>query len=89
MTDPSSLLPPSAPGAPKRLGAGWILGPWGDLAIFTGPVLVALALIAHAWSNGTLHKEMPPWMFAALVIACDVAHVYATAFRVYLDPVRF
>jgi hypothetical protein len=69
--------------------SGWILGPLGDLAIFTGPVLAALGLIGLAWSNGTLHREMPPWMFALLVIACDVAHVYATAFRVYLDPERF
>lgn len=73
----------------KLARPGWILGPLGDLAIFTGPVLAALGLIALAWSNGTLHREMPPWMFALLVIACDVAHVYATAFRVYLDPERF
>ncbi len=73
----------------KTLRAGWILGPLGDVLIFTGPVVVALGLIAWAWSKGTLHKDMPPWMFAALVIACDVAHVYATAFRVYLDPERF
>lgn len=72
-----------------RVRPGWILGPWGDLAIFTGPVLAAFALIAYAWSSGSLHKDMPPWMFALLIIACDVAHVYATAFRVYLDPERF
>ncbi len=68
---------------------GWILGPLGDALIFSGPLVAAFALIGWAYSNGTLYRDMPPWMFALLVVACDVAHVYATAFRVYLDPVRF
>lgn len=78
MTDGKRLLRP-----------GWILGPRRDALIFTGPVLAALALIAYADWRGVLHDDMPPWMFALLIIACDVAHVYATAFRVYLDPARF
>ncbi|MEM8710812.1 MAG: hypothetical protein AAGG01_07660 [Planctomycetota bacterium] len=75
--------------AQQRIRSGWILSPLGDLAIFTGPILMALCLIGWAASNGTLDRDVPPWMFALLVIACDVAHVYATAFRVYLDPGRF
>lgn len=71
------------------LRPGWILGPRADALIFTGPILLAGVLIGHAWSRGALHADMPPWMFALLIVACDVAHVYATAFRVYLDPERF
>ena len=71
------------------LRPGWILGPRADFAIFTGPILAAFALILYASARGVLHDDMPPWMFALLIVACDVAHVYATAFRVYLDPVRF
>ena len=79
----------SGAGEQTALRPGWILGRRADVAIFTGPILVALGLIAYADSRGVLHAEMPPWMFALLVVACDVGHVYATAFRVYLDPKRF
>lgn len=78
------------PSGPRSgLQPGWILGRWADVGIFTGPLVLAGLLIGLAWSRGALHADMPPWMFALLIIACDVAHVYATAFRVYLDPVRF
>ncbi|MEM1452836.1 MAG: hypothetical protein AAF957_22055 [Planctomycetota bacterium] len=73
----------------ERLRPGWILGRRGDALIFTGPILLALALIAYADARGVLQADMPPWMFALLIVACDVGHVYATAFRVYLDPARF
>lgn len=76
-------------GKPETLRSGWILGPRADALIFTGPILAAGALIAFAAARGTLHTPMPPWMFALLIVACDVGHVYATAFRVYLDPERF
>ncbi len=85
----------SAPSAASRewgqgqLKPGWILGPRADVAIFTGPILAAMGLIYYAHGRGILHDEMPVWMFAVLIVACDVAHVYATAFRVYLDPERF
>lgn len=82
-------MSPAAASAPTPLRPGWILGPRADAAVFTGPVLGAAALVLWAWSRGVLHADMPPWMFVLLVVACDVAHVYATAFRVYLDPARF
>lgn len=76
-------------GRGESLRPGWILSARGDAAIFTGPILAAGALIAWAWHRGALRSDMPPWMFALLIVACDVAHVWATAFRVYLDPERF
>ena len=68
-----------------RLQNGWIFGPRADLAAFGGPILAAGALIALAAARGTLHAPLPPWAFALLIVACDVAHVWATSFRVYLD----
>ncbi|MEM9379487.1 MAG: hypothetical protein AAGB93_06000 [Planctomycetota bacterium] len=73
----------------QQIRPGWILGRLGDALIFTGPILLALALIAYADARGVLYAGMPLWMFALLIVACDVGHVYATAFRVYLDPARF
>jgi len=69
-----------------RVRSGWILGPRADLLLFTAPLVAGLALIALAARLGLLHEPLPPWAFAALIVACDVAHVWATAFRVYLDP---
>lgn len=75
--------------APSKLRSGWILGPRADFLIFSGPVLIALAWIALAHRAGLLHAPMPPWAFALLIVGCDVSHVWATAFRVYLDPDEF
>lgn len=69
-----------------RIRSGWILGPRADLWLFSAPLVAAFALIALAARLELLHAELPPWAFAALIVGCDVAHVWATAFRVYLDP---
>ncbi|MEQ1895302.1 MAG: hypothetical protein ABL998_22410 [Planctomycetota bacterium] len=71
--------------SPPRLQNGWIFGPRADLAAFGGPILVASALIALAATRGFLHAPLAPWAFALLIVACDVAHVWSTSFRVYLD----
>ena len=64
---------------------GWIVGPRADLLLFGGPVLVALLVAAVTWRTGHLHTDLPTWAFALLIVGVDVAHVYSTAFRVYLD----
>lgn len=69
-----------------RLRPGWILGPRADALAFSGPVLAGLGLIAWAASRGSLHAPVSPLLFLLLVALVDVGHVYATAFRVYLDP---
>ena len=67
------------------LRPGWILGAKADAAIFWGPLVFAVGLIAWAAQRGVLHDDLPPWAFALLIIGVDVAHVYSTAFRVYFD----
>ncbi len=69
---------------------GLDLGPvlWskkGDALIFAGSALFALALVGarHAFGGSA---ELPEWGFLAFVLAVDVAHVYSTLFRTYLDP---
>lgn len=79
--------PASAPGdGPAVTRSGWILGPRGDALAFGGSVAAALALIAWFASRGQLHAPVSPLLFFVLVACVDVGHVYATAFRVYLDP---
>ncbi len=64
-------------------------GPWiwsrrADLTVFGGSALVALALVAlgpRASDDGALGLAG----FVALVIGVDVAHVWSTLYRTYLD----
>jgi hypothetical protein len=69
-----------------RVRDGWILSPTADLAVFAGPVVVAGGLVVAFERTAGLDVGVPPWAFVLLVVGCDVAHVYATAFRTYLDP---
>ncbi len=65
---------------------GWILSPAGDLAIFAGPLVLSAAIVLVFRERGMLDAEVPPWAFVLLVVGCDVAHVWSTLFRTYLDP---
>lgn len=69
-----------------RVRNGWVFSPWTDAAVFAGPVVAAGALVAWFAREGRLHEDVPPWAFALLVVGCDVAHVWSTVFRTYLDP---
>ncbi len=64
----------------------WLFGRSLDLAVFFGSfALSMIALALGAWT-GVLDDETPSWAWVPAVILCDVAHVWATAFRTYLDP---
>jgi hypothetical protein len=76
-----------APLSTRALGAGaspWLWGRGVDVAVFGGSALAALGLVAlgPALSDD---GALPAWGFFALVIAVDVAHVWTTLFRTYLD----
>ena len=70
----------------RSSSSGWILGPWSDALVFSGPIVFGLGLVALGHHLGVLGTDVPPWAFALLIVGVDVAHVYSTAFRVYLDP---
>ncbi len=63
----------------------WLFSPAIDLATFLGSAAIALALLAIGGWRGWLDQDSPDWVWIAAVLMIDVAHVYATAFRVYLD----
>jgi len=66
----------------ERVSHGWLVSPAFDLGLLVGPALVAVA-VALALPAGA---PAPPWVYAALVLGVDVAHVYASLYRTYLDP---
>jgi hypothetical protein len=69
-----------------RFRDGWVFSAREDLLWFGGPVVVAALVAWIAWRTGTLAADVPAWAFLVVVVGCDVAHVWATAFRAYLDP---
>jgi hypothetical protein len=62
----------------------WLWGPRIDLAAFGGTTVFALVLVAVAHGAG-LDGSVPEWAWVAFVLGIDVAHVWATLFRTYLD----
>lgn len=63
----------------------WLYSSVADSAFLLAPAflvtLVALLLPAQVAESHT-----PPWMWLVLVVGVDVAHVYSTLYRTYLDP---
>jgi hypothetical protein len=67
----------------------WLSSPTWDCLLILSPAfissLVALALSSHF--DGS--QDLPLWAWVSFVLLVDVAHVYSTLFRTYLDPVAF
>ncbi len=71
---------------PRRL---WLFSAPVDLAVFLGSAVVALAALPVGAYFGLLAGEemgAPDWAWVPAVLLVDVAHVWATGFRVYFDP---
>jgi hypothetical protein len=64
----------------------WLFSGPLDLAIFGGSALLSLLALWLGAALGVLHSETPDWTWIPAVLLVDVAHVYSTAFRIYLDP---
>ena len=62
----------------------WLFSAPIDLAVFGGTAAIALALVALGPS-----REAPEWSWITGVLLVDVAHVWSTAFVVYLDPAEW
>lgn len=63
----------------------WLVSARFDLAVFLGPAALAVGLVLAAPGlspDGEL--PLPFWVFA--IIFVDVAHVWSTIYRTYLDP---
>jgi len=65
--------------------SAWLFSRDVDLIVFLGSAAVALLLIPVGMRAGVLYGDTPDWTWVPAVLLIDVAHVYATAFRVYLD----
>ncbi len=79
---PSPRLHISASSPPTR----WLFSPRVDLLAFLGSAIVSLVALWIGARAGVLYDQSPDWAWVPFVLLIDVAHVYATAFRVYFDP---
>ncbi len=63
----------------------WLFSPHVDLGVFLGSALVSLAALWVGARMGVLESGTPEWTWVPAVLLIDVAHVWATGFRVYFD----
>ena len=71
---------------PARSFGPWLWSPKLDLSVFGGSVVFAFAGVFAAHLAGVSPGPLPVWGWLLFVLGVDVAHVYATLFRTYLDP---
>jgi len=73
--------------APRPRARGpWLFSRNVDLAVFLGSAALSFAALGLGALTGSLHEETPGWAWVPAIVLCDVAHVWSTAFRTYLDP---
>ncbi|RKH33995.1 hypothetical protein D7Y13_16635 [Corallococcus praedator] len=62
----------------------WLFGPSVDLSVFAGSALASIAFVLAAPWLGAV-GDTPAWAWLLFVVGVDVAHVWSTLFRTYLD----
>ena len=63
----------------------WLFSCRIDLLTFLGSAAIALGLLIAGIPFGLTDHDTPDWLWVGAVLMIDVAHVYATGFRVYFD----
>jgi hypothetical protein len=63
----------------------WLFGRRADLFLFGGSTALALLFLGLGHATGLLDGDAPPWLFLVAVVGVDVAHVWATGWRVLAD----
>jgi hypothetical protein len=72
--------------APAVRAGWWLFSAPIDLAVFLGSAVLAFLALGMGACFGLLEEGNHDWAWVPAVLLIDVAHVYATGFRVYLDP---
>lgn len=72
-----------------RVATPWIYSPRFDLAAIIGPPVAITAVVLLFGSRLAAVADTPVWLWVLLVLGIDVAHVYSSLFRTYLDRDEF
>src|SRR3712207_5118006 len=78
----------AAPALPPA-SSGWIVSPRFDIALLGVPAAGTALLLLTPADTGMADGLVPLWAFLLLVVAVDVAHVWATLYLSYLDREAF
>jgi hypothetical protein len=62
----------------------WLFSPATDVSVFAGSALLSALVVVVGRSFG-LFGDTPLWAWLVFVLGIDVAHVWATLYRVYFD----
>ncbi len=89
MSDASSIVDPQAIDHRPHSDSVWLFSPKVDVAVFGGSAAVAMLALWVGDLLGVLHADSPEWTWISAILLIDVAHVYATTFRVYFDVTEF
>lgn len=63
----------------------WLFSARVDLSVFLGSAIFSLLALWIGARAGVLYSDTPDWAWVPAVLLIDVAHVWSTSFRVYLD----
>jgi hypothetical protein len=63
----------------------WLFSATVDLSVFLGSAVLSLLALWIGARAGVLNSRTPDWAWIPAILLIDVAHVWSTAFRVYLD----
>lgn len=76
-------------GRTKPVLQPWLSSARWDCLFIISPAFLAsfVALALRPWLEDA--QNLPLWAFVCFVLCVDVAHVYSTLFRTYLDPEAF
>jgi hypothetical protein len=66
-------------------GKRWLVSSRFDVALFLGPSIVSLLVLAVSPRSLLVRDDLPLWAWVALIPLVDVAHVYASLYRTYFD----
>ena len=72
-----------------RLSTPWIYSAKFDLLAIIGPPVAVTAIVLACGNKLATISETPVWLWVLLVLGVDVAHVYSSLFRTYLDREEF
>lgn len=85
MLDNAEVNKAVSDGSRPRNKPVWLFSAPVDLSVFLGSAMLSVALLGVGAYFGLLDSDTPEWAWVPFVLLVDVAHVYATGFRVYFD----
>lgn len=67
----------------------WLHSSLVDTGLILLPPFIALGVVFFMKNASDGNQSLPSWVWIVFVLSIDVAHVYSTLFRSYLNPTEF